>query len=48
VSKIRADLDTGEIVCGLLRFKPVDLNPALKQLGFEPIRRAAKPKTKAA
>lgn len=39
---IRADLATGEIVCGQLRFKPHQLAGALKTLGFEIVRSSAK------
>lgn len=40
--KIRADLATGEIVCGQLRFTPHELAAAVKVLGFEIVRVKAK------
>jgi hypothetical protein len=39
---IRADLATGEIVCGQLRFTPHELAAAVKALGFEIVRVKAK------
>lgn len=33
--EIRADMETGEVVCGQMRFTPLSLVPALKKLGFK-------------